>query len=299
MFSDNKKPLVSILINCFNTSSFISKAINSVINQSYKNWELIIWDDGSKDNTPDIARKFTDKRIKFFCSKRNFGLGPSRIKATKKLSGSLITILDSDDYYNPKKLSKQVEVFKNFPNISICATWAKVYNEKSQLKRLIKYNENNHDVKKKLKFINLLPHSSIMYKKIFAQKVGWYSNNLEYSQDHDLSLKLLNHGDLHIIKEYLTFLVDRKSNMTNSKNLRSLRLKEYIFILKDNLKKKNTNEEKKITNLILDICLLKLSIVEIKINFIENIKKLFLIFIKNPKIIFKFNTLKKITENKI
>ncbi len=47
MFSDNKKPLVSILINCFNTSSFISKAINSVINQSYKNWELIIWDDGS------------------------------------------------------------------------------------------------------------------------------------------------------------------------------------------------------------------------------------------------------------
>ena len=65
MLYGDKKPLVSILINCYNSENYISKAIKSVLNQSYKNWELIIWDDGSNDNTKSIISKFSDKRTKF------------------------------------------------------------------------------------------------------------------------------------------------------------------------------------------------------------------------------------------
>ena len=72
-------PLVSILMNCYNSSNYISNAIESVINQTYKNWELIIWDDGSTDETVKVISEFKDDRIKLFLQKNNLGLRASRI----------------------------------------------------------------------------------------------------------------------------------------------------------------------------------------------------------------------------
>ena len=113
MIMENKDNnlLVSVLLNCYNAEKFISKAIESVIKQTYKNWELIIWDDGSKDSTVDIVKKYQDKRIKIFSKKNNLGLGKSRINAIKFINGALVSILDADDYYHKDKLYKQVEIF--------------------------------------------------------------------------------------------------------------------------------------------------------------------------------------------
>ena len=299
MLYGDKKPLVSILINCYNSENYISKAIKSVLNQSYKNWELIIWDDGSNDNTKSIISKFSDKRIKFFPQISNNGLGKSRIKASEKLSGSLISILDSDDYFHRDKILKQVEIFEKFPNVSLCSTWSKFYSQKGKLIGLFDNDEEIHKLQKKLKFINLLPHSSLMYKKQTAQKKGWYSPDLEYSQDYDLTLKLIKNESLYLIKEHLTFIVDHPNNMTNSKSLKILKLKENLLILENNLKKKNTDEEKKIINLIKDIYNLKLSVIEMNKNFIKNLKKLISIIIKNPFIFLKLNIFNKIKKNKI
>ena len=111
-----------------------------------------------------------------------------------------------------------------------------------------------------------------MYKKQTAQKKGWYSPDLEYSQDYDLTLKLIKNESLYLIKEHLTFIVDHPNNMTNSKSLKILKLKENLLILENNLKKENTDEEKKIINLIKDIYNLKLSVIEMNKNFIKNLK---------------------------
>ena len=64
------KPLVSIVINCYNSANYISRAINSVVNQTYTNWELIIWDDGSSDNTVNIVKKFKDERIQIIFTRK-------------------------------------------------------------------------------------------------------------------------------------------------------------------------------------------------------------------------------------
>ena len=82
---DTKVPLVSILLNCYNASSFISKAIESVLGQTYHNWELVIWDDGSTDNTLQVINNYKDKRIKIFKSLNNIGLGKSRLKLSANL----------------------------------------------------------------------------------------------------------------------------------------------------------------------------------------------------------------------
>ena len=96
----NKKlPLVSIILNCYNSAKFLKKSINSVVGQSYQNWELIIFDNFSSDNTKLEVLKFKKiKKIRYFKSKKLFNLYHARNLAIEKAKGSLITFLDADDW---------------------------------------------------------------------------------------------------------------------------------------------------------------------------------------------------------
>ena len=109
----NEKELVSIIMPSYNTASYIAEAINSVQNQTYTNWELIIVDDCSTDSTDDIVKKYlTDKRIKYFKKDSNSGAAISRNIALKKASGKWIAFLDSDDMWARDKLEVQIEFMK-------------------------------------------------------------------------------------------------------------------------------------------------------------------------------------------
>ena len=100
---------MSIIMPSYNTANYIGESINSVINQTYKNWELIIVDDCSTDNTDEIVKKFlNDKRIKYFRNNKNSGAAISRNKALREAKGKWIAFLDSDDLWVPEKLEKQV-----------------------------------------------------------------------------------------------------------------------------------------------------------------------------------------------
>ena len=119
-------PLVSVLLNCYNAEQTISKSIESVLKQTYSNFELVIWDDGSTDNTYSIIKSYKDTRIRIFKNEINIGLGKSRLKAIKELKGSLISIIDSDDFFHLEKLEKQVQIFEMNPKIAICSTWSNI-----------------------------------------------------------------------------------------------------------------------------------------------------------------------------
>lgn len=108
-----EKDLVSIIMPSYNTASYISDSINSVINQTYKNWELIIVDDCSNDNTDEIVNKvLKDKRIKYFKNRKNSGAAISRNRALREAKGKWISFLDSDDLWIPEKLEKQISFMK-------------------------------------------------------------------------------------------------------------------------------------------------------------------------------------------
>ena len=98
--------LVSIIMPSFNTGRFIKKTINSVLNQTYKNWELIIVDDCSNDNTDEIVNNINDSRIRYFKNRSNVGAALSRNKALKEARGKWIAFLDSDDLWEKDKLEK-------------------------------------------------------------------------------------------------------------------------------------------------------------------------------------------------
>lgn len=101
---------VSIIVPTYNSEAYIKQALQSVFNQSYSNWELILVDDGSSDSTVDIARNFQDRRLKILQNNCNQGVSYSRNRGIKEARGKWIALLDSDDWYASKRLEKLVSV---------------------------------------------------------------------------------------------------------------------------------------------------------------------------------------------
>lgn len=105
--------LVSIIMPSWNTGNFIAESIQSVINQTYKNWELIIVDDCSTDNTDEVVSFYKDQRIKYLKNEKNSGAAITRNKALREAQGEWIAFLDSDDLWAPEKLEHQINFMKN------------------------------------------------------------------------------------------------------------------------------------------------------------------------------------------
>jgi len=114
----SNSPLVSVILPTYNRADYIRRSIDSVIKQTYPYWELIIWDDGSTDNTEDIVRSYTDERFNYYCSK-NHGTYYARNRAIAHSQGNYLAFLDSDDQWTDEKLSVQIEVMNTYPKIGV------------------------------------------------------------------------------------------------------------------------------------------------------------------------------------
>ena len=107
-----EKMLVSVIMNCHNGEVFLKESLNSLISQTYKNWELIFWDNNSTDKSETILKQYKDQRIKYFKSDSYSKLYRARNLAVSKANGEFITFLDTDDLWNKEKLEKQIEICK-------------------------------------------------------------------------------------------------------------------------------------------------------------------------------------------
>ena len=127
------QPLVSVVINCLNGEKYLRQCIKSVINQSYKNWELVFWDNCSTDNSIKIIKSFKDKRIKLYKSKSLKNLYQARNLALNKCNGKYICFLDVDDMWLKNKLELQVTEMKKDKFVKILYTnYIVLINEKKK-----------------------------------------------------------------------------------------------------------------------------------------------------------------------
>ena len=126
-----ENPKVSILMNCRNGEKYVKFAINSILAQTYENWELVFFDNYSTDKTKNIVNSFSDNRIKYFYSKKNLTLGQARKSAETYLNGDFIAILDSDDLWNKDKLSIQIKILTENQDASLIFTAIKFFNNKT------------------------------------------------------------------------------------------------------------------------------------------------------------------------
>ncbi|MFW6029416.1 MAG: glycosyltransferase family 2 protein [Halanaerobiales bacterium] len=139
MIGDKKEALVSVVMPAYNCKDFIGIALDSVINQTYKNWEVIVVDDCSTDNTDEVVQKYImkDNRIKYCKLKKNSGAALARNKAVDLATGKYIAFLDSDDVWFPEKLSKQIDFMEENNYGFTCTSYTKIDEQGKYLNRTI------------------------------------------------------------------------------------------------------------------------------------------------------------------
>ncbi|HEY2399610.1 MAG TPA: glycosyltransferase family 2 protein, partial [Steroidobacteraceae bacterium] len=101
-------PEVTVIMNCYNGERYLREAIDSVFAQTFADWEIIFWDNASTDGSADIARSYTDPRMRYFRGERNVPLGEARKLALAQARGEWIGFLDTDDLWYPQKLARQI-----------------------------------------------------------------------------------------------------------------------------------------------------------------------------------------------
>ncbi|MDN6268745.1 glycosyltransferase family 2 protein [Tetragenococcus halophilus] len=187
-----EEPLISIIMPAYNSEKYIAESILSVIAQQYLNWELIVIDDSSLDNTVNIVREFADKdsRIKLFINKNNFGVAKARNKGIDVSSGEWLAFLDSDDIWQKEKLSKQFEVIVK-ETAGFVFTGVEYINEEG------KPFKGNHEIPQKVSYKELKRHnaiacSSVLLKKEYFANLRMRTGNLH--EDYATWLEILKNG---------------------------------------------------------------------------------------------------------
>ena len=124
-------PLVSVIVNCHNGQKFLKKCIKSILSQTYKKIEIIFWDNLSTDDSKKIIKSFKDNRIKYFKSKKFLSLYSARNLAVKKAKGEFISFLDTDDWWIPSKIQKQISMYKKNKNVQFVYSNCYLFNQET------------------------------------------------------------------------------------------------------------------------------------------------------------------------
>lgn len=217
-------PKVSVLIPCYNHESYIAHTINSVLNQSFSDFELIVCDDCSTDNSRNVIDSFCDPRIKKVYPEKNLGVVLNLNNMISMASGEYIAVLGSDDEWQKEKLSRQVEVLDNNANIAACFTWADIIDETGNIALSCDFNTDIFNVDnlsqgERLKMFynsgNHLCHSSLLIRKSVHDELGLYNISLRQLHDYDMWVRIINRYPIFVITDKLT-LYRRASGNTTS-----------------------------------------------------------------------------------
>lgn len=217
--------LVSIIMPSYNTEKFVDKTIKSVLSQTYENWELLIVDDCSTDNSIQVIKSFNDSRIKIFINDKNSGAALSRNKALKEAKGKWIAFLDSDDIWDKNKLRKQIDfMLSNKYNFSYT--------------KYIEIDENDNELgivvtgprkitKHKMFNYCWLGCLSVMYN---AEAVGLIQiDDLKKNNDYAMWLKVIKQTNCYFLNEMLAKYRIRKGSISNHSKLKLIKHHYYLF----------------------------------------------------------------------
>lgn len=208
----NKQPQVSIIMPAYNSEQYISESIQSVLNQDYDNWELLIVDDQSTDNTVKVIESFNDHRIKVFQLAQNSGAAIARNTAISKAQGDFMAFLDSDDLWHPEKLSCQIN-FMLRNNYDFTSTEYGNINDDQELINITV----NHDY---LDYDGLLKYcpgnSTVIYN---VKKLGkFYIPDIRKRNDFVMWLQVIKKAKvLYGLKETLTYYRVREDSLSINK----------------------------------------------------------------------------------
>ena len=208
------RPLVSVITNCYNSEKYIRASVESVLRQDYVDWEHIVIDCGSTDDSLNILSEIAHDRLRVlqvpFC-----GVAEGRNIGISQAKGNIIAVLDSDDYALPQRLTKQVNALISMPDIVGVGSGFVRFSEATQRKKNFVYPFDHEQLAILLQAgFSPIPHSTLAFRVSSYIAVGGYSNTMEKAEDFDFLVRLANTGPLHSLPETLVQCTHRDDSHT-------------------------------------------------------------------------------------
>lgn len=268
-----KKPLVSIILNCYNGEKYLQESLKSIENQTYKQWELIFWDNKSTDNSKKIFQSYLNKNFKYFNSQKHTSLYAARNLAIEKAKGQFIAFIDSDDTWNKDKLKIQM---KCFTDKEVGVVYGNLWLRKESFNK--KKKHINYKIPEGYIHSNLINNyyvgilSSVIRKTCLGKSKKIFNDKYNIIGDYDLFLRLSKMYKFKAIQEPIATYRLHDSNLSNLNKKNEIL--EFMDWLKKNKKTLKKEDYKKIKK---KIMILKF----ISLKFEENFLKTFKFFLSS------------------
>jgi glycosyltransferase involved in cell wall biosynthesis len=214
-----KKPLVSVVMPVYNDEKYVGEAIESILNQTFEDFEFIIIDDASKDNSLKIIKEYAkkDKRIKLIINKKNKGNWATRNIGMESSVGKYILTQDSDDLSKKERIMLQVNTMEKNPKLGALGSNIEIINSKGGEIKKRKYPEKDENIRKMIYFFSPLANPSTIIRKTVLKKSGMFNSKLRVSGDLDLWFRIGNYYQLGNLNKTLIKYRDHENNITKKK----------------------------------------------------------------------------------
>ena len=193
---DAEKPRLSVLLSVYNGEKYLRESIDSILNQSFSDFEFLIIDDGSTDSSVEIVESYKDKRIRLIKNENNLGLITSLNKGLSLAQGEFIARQDADDIAENSRFEKLIEMLDADPNLKLVGSNVVLIDPKGERIGSWVYPTSRSFARWGLLFNNVVAHSSSMYVREDALRVGGYSLDYPYAEDYNLWSRLAQIGDI-------------------------------------------------------------------------------------------------------
>lgn len=198
-----KQPVASILMPVFNGEKFLAESINSVLAQTWMDFEFIIIDDGSTDNSLEIIRSFSDPRIRLLCNEVNSGLIFTLNKGILQAKGKYIVRHDCDDLMRPDRLRLQISLLEENPGVVLVGSWLQLIDENGVPAGRWRYPETDIGIRWAQLFNSAVSHPSAVYRAEVIQKLGGYDPDFLHAEDYELWARMSMQGKVANIGKFL------------------------------------------------------------------------------------------------
>jgi len=212
-------PEITVLMSVYNSEKYLKECIESVLNQTFGDFEFLIINDASTDNSRDIILSYKDNRIKLIDNDVNIGLTKSLNKGIKLSKGKYIARMDADDVCVNSRFINQLNYMNENHKCIVCGTWAELIDENDNYLGELKYPVNNDKIRNSLFFYNCIVHSSVIIRKnILLDNSIFYDEEYKQTQDYDLWCRLTKYGEFY---NYPKVLVEFRKHSNSISNIKS------------------------------------------------------------------------------
>lgn len=197
------RPKVTVLMPVYNAAVFLRQAVDSTLCQSFRDFELLVIDDGSSDTTPDMLRSYVDPRLRLVTNPLNRGLIYCLNLGLELASGAYVARMDGDDVAHFDRLERQVTFLDEHPGTAMVGSWANMVDERGHAFQVVKTVTDSPDIYERLLESNQFVHTSVMFRAETVRAVGGYRLSALHAEDYDLWLRLSERYSLANIPEAL------------------------------------------------------------------------------------------------